>query len=295
MFSSIFGFIVLILLLIFHTACVNGAKNGLLIWYKTLVPTLLPFMIITNALSETNAYQVIGRCLNSLFGKRTYDVLCILVGNLCGYPLGGKIIYDFIKKGYLSPAKGQNLLPYTSTISPMFLIGYVHNQIMASRIPLWIFLLSIYSPILIGFIFLNTHTKTDNTQPPRVQQKAIPTINDTFMQAVRTIVLVGVYVMIFSILLEILFSFFHGTGAKIIFSFLEITNGIHLLSKCNLSFCQNLPLMGALCSFGGLCSIFQIKCVNPLMNIKKYLLTKLILSAGTFFILTLYTSIAFLK
>ena len=139
----------LFILLIFHEAAITGSKNGLLLWYQTLIPSLMPFLLITNALSETGAYQSFSACFGHILPGHIYDILSIFLGNLCGYPIGGKIINDFIKNDCLTQEKGNQLLAFSNQSSPMFLIGYVYIHILEKNIPLPLFLLGISLPVFL--------------------------------------------------------------------------------------------------------------------------------------------------
>lgn len=281
----------LILLLVFHNETIAGTQNGLLLWYQTLIPSLLPFILITNALSETNAYQSVTMLFRNHPSNRIYEIMAIAFGNLCGYPIGGKIINDFVKSGYLSPNRANKLLSLSSQASPMFLIGYVHLHILKNEIPLFVFLLSIYLPVLIFYPLFLYNDKNDtiscNQATSRYQNSCVC---DTFLHAVQIMVMIGMYVIIFSIFLEIVLPFCNFTPAKLLLSFCEITTGLKLLNSLPLSTYFKISFLCALSSFGGLCSAFQIKGVlhYPNANIKKYLLDKVFLSTGTFLIIFCY-------
>lgn len=83
-------FVTILLLLFcslcFHNAVITGTKNGLLLWYQTLIPALLPFLLITNALSETGSYHALSSHIGKPLSSRLYEWIAILLGNLCGYP-----------------------------------------------------------------------------------------------------------------------------------------------------------------------------------------------------------------
>lgn len=283
--------ILLLLLLIFHNAVINGTQNGLLLWYQTLIPSLLPFLLLTNALSETNAYQAFASHFQKHKPKLIYESLAIILGNLCGYPIGGKIINDFVSNQHISSKRANKILALSSQASPMFLIGYVHMHILKNLIPLPVFLLCIYIPVLLAFPHLYKNKKSTNQVSYAVRQKKI-FICDTFMHAVETMVIIGMYVIIFSILLEIAMPYCHNDITAVCLSFLEITTGLKLLSSLELPPDIKIGLICALSSFGGICSAFQIKGVLNYENagIKKYLLDKLLLSSGTFLLALLYLS-----
>lgn len=285
----IFILSLLFLLLIFHEETVAGTQNGLLLWYQVLIPSLLPFILVTNALSETNAYQAVAQRFRKHSAGKIYEIMAVFLGNLCGYPIGGKILNDFVVNHYITPEDANRLLSLSSQASPMFLIGYVYVHIIQNKLPLWVFLLSIYLPVVLCYPFLKQTGANENTKINTPGPHSI-SITDTFLHAVQTMVMIGIYVIIFSILLAILLPLCTHTLPRFLLSFLEITTGLKLIYTLPLSSPLGLSCLCALSAFGGLCSAFQIRGVLtfPGANIKKYLLDKLVLSAGTFLIIWLY-------
>lgn len=282
----------LVLSLIFHNEVIAGTGTGLLLWYQTLIPALLPFILITNALSETNSYEAAAVKFRNTV-QNIYVWIAIILGNLCGYPIGGKIINDFTDKGYLTPDRSNHLLALSSQASPMFLIGYVYPHILEQAIPLPVFLLLIYAPIL-PYYFIKKHIiagEYPQKTEPSGHAKA-PNVSNTFLQAVRIMVIIGIYVMLFSILLEICIPRITYLPASCALAFLEITTGLKLLKTLPLPPVLSISLIMTLSAFGGLCSAYQIKGVltYPHASIKKYLLDKMLLSAGTFLLTYIYLS-----
>lgn len=275
----------LFLLLIFHDSVIYGAQKGLLLWYQILIPSLLPFIIVTNALAETNSYSYIIKKIYPFFRSYTCEFIVILFGNLCGYPIGGKILDYFMKNQIIPLKRGNILLPLASQASPMFIIGYIYPHILNKKCPLPVFLLSIYLPVLAGYFILNDKTQKESSFISYDVHKF--NLTDTFFQAVKTMVMIGIYVMVFSIAYELLLPICHFPYSKYPLSFLEITTGLNVLKNAYKESTFFLPVTGMLTAFGGFCSIFQITCVIS-VNIKNYLQTKFLLSAGTFTILLLY-------
>lgn len=283
---TILLFFLMFFLLLYHNDVISGAQQGLLLWYQILIPSLLPFIIVTNALSETNSYYHLVKKLRHYFPYHASEFVIFILGNLCGYPIGGKILDQFIAGSLISPKKKDYLLPYVSQASPMFILGYIYSHILEEKVCLPVFLISVYLPPCIGFFFLSKKEILKNSIGSS-EKKCKINVTDTFYQATKTIVLIGIYVMIFSIAYEIILPLCHIHCFRFLLSFLEITTGLNILKNTYENSIYFLPMVGMLTTFGGFCSIFQIQCVIH-FKIKKYLQTKLLLSAGTFFILLLY-------
>lgn len=289
MTQSILMIILLILLLIFNDAVITGAQNGLLLWYQTLIPSLLPFILVTNALSEMNAYQQIARRFSNKNAGRIYEILAVVMGNLCGYPIGAKIINDFAMSQCISRERANELLAMASQASPMFLIGYVFRHFLERKLPLIVFLTAIYLPVCIYYLLFRVFSQNQPSSQIMHDTKKIP-FRDTFLHSVEVMVTIGIYVILFSILLSILLPHCNTSFAKLPLFFLEITTGVKLISDTAYNEPIQTALLCALSSFGGLCSAYQIKGVLQYKNaqIKRYLTDKCILSSGTFLIVYLY-------
>lgn len=281
--------IFLILLLIFNDTVIAGTQNGLLLWYQTLIPSLLPFILVTNALSEMNAYQQFASRFATKNTDRFYETLAVIMGNLCGYPIGAKIINDFVISNCMSEQRGNHILAMASQASPMFLIGYVFRHFLSDKLPLFIFLIAIYSPVVLYYFLFRCFSKKQSVRLLNTPARNIP-FRDTFMHSVEIMVNIGIYVILFSILLSILLPFCHTDSTKFPLFFLEITTGLQLVANTNHIEIVKTCLLCATSAFGGLCSAYQIKGVLQYENahIKRYLIDKCILSSGTFLIIYLY-------
>ncbi|MBE5941437.1 MAG: hypothetical protein E7264_02730 [Lachnospiraceae bacterium] len=277
------------ILLVFHQETIAGTKNGLLLWYQTLIPSLLPFILVTNALSETHSYHAITRYFQNKKNNSIFELIAIVLGNICGYPIGAKIINDFVTYKFITNDRANQIISLSSQSSPMFLLGYVYSNILHIEIPLSVFLLSIYVPVFIYFLLLKSHSSNMNSHNTVCIPHSL-NLKETFTHTVEIMVSIGFYVIIFSIALSVLVPITHNNFLKVMLSLLEITNGLNLLSITQLQYTLKIPLICMLCSFGGVCSMFQVKSVltYPGINMKKYLADKCILSAGTFFIVYLY-------
>ena len=102
-----------LLLLLFPQTVFRGAENGLLLWFRTVLPTLLPFLIVSNFLIRTDAARVLARLLTPVLGRffrvSPYGSFAMLTGFLCGYPMGGKVTADLLREGRISLSEASYL------------------------------------------------------------------------------------------------------------------------------------------------------------------------------------------
>ena len=61
--SSLFTLFCFFLILLCPREAFEGARSGLFLWFETLLPTLFPFMVLTNLLIHTQALSYITQVL----------------------------------------------------------------------------------------------------------------------------------------------------------------------------------------------------------------------------------------
>lgn len=122
---SLLPLLFLFLILLFPTQARNGASSGLLLWFNVLLPTLLPFMILSDLIRRLHIIDTLCNRIASRTGRNLYFLYPLLLGLLCGLPLGAKLTAEAVRSGQLSRKQGQFLLTVCNNSSTMFLMGYV--------------------------------------------------------------------------------------------------------------------------------------------------------------------------
>ena len=288
----------LLLLLIFPTITLKGAKTGLMLWFQTVLPTLLPFMIVSNLIMQLNVTDCLTAffypTLGKLLGLSKPGCYPFLIGMLSGYPVGAKASADLIASNQISKEEGQYLLCFCNNASPMFIISFVAMQCLGIKHNPFIILGIVYgSAILTGIVYRVIHTKTFQTEqtanlelaavsystkPARISAFAV--LDQTILNAFTILAKVGGYIILFSILAEIVLhiTFIPETFRYFLIGFLEITTGSAAISFAQFSFTKKIILTNALTAFGGLSSHAQTYSViiHSGLSIKKYFLYKCI-------------------
>ncbi len=285
----------LVVMLCFPMETFHGATNGLLLWFQTILPTLLPFMILSNLSIRTNCVFYISRAIRPFIQKLFHvsDDACyaVLIGFLCGYPMGAKVIADLLTSGRITRNEGQYLLSFCNNTSPMFIVSYIVMQTFKDKEMLLITLQILFlSPIVCSFLFQKIYHITSSSVHSLHTQKEIhfdfQMFDDAIMNGFETITKVGGYMILFSILFTL------GKKLPITFSLplLEISNGIPLIVKLSSNFSIVYPYVLGLTSFGGLCAVAQTNSMiqNTGLRIFPYIIQKLITALVTSLLAFLY-------
>ncbi len=269
-----------ILMLIMPKAVFNGAAEGLLLWYQVVFPTLFPFMLITGLLMATGGLNLISRIFSGLF-RRIFRVsdngtFAVLAGFLCGYPMGAKVTADLMRSGRISFQEGCYLLSFCNNTSPVFILNFIVWKTFGREdmaFPTLVIL--ILSPMTLSFLFRKFYLKGQNFFPcPDIGKKSysrldFSTLDTCMMNSFESIVKVGGYIILFSVLITLLDEL-PGNHPLIlaVSPLLEVTNGIIMLNTSIDNFFLCYPAVLALTSFGGLCSVAQTQCMLQGTGIK---------------------------
>ena len=88
-------------ILLYPADAVNASRNGLMLWYEKVLPTLLPFAIISNVLIHSGYMDALTKHLTKYFrffmpvsGEGVF-ILCS--GFLFGFPMGSKNCAELLK------------------------------------------------------------------------------------------------------------------------------------------------------------------------------------------------------
>lgn len=290
------------LLLFFPEESFHGAGTGILLWFHQVLPSLLPFFILSGMLIGTGAANALSRLcspfLCPLFQISSPACYAVLTGFLCGYPMGSRSIADLIQSGNISQSEGRYLLSFCNNTSPAFIISFLVLQNLQSRTMILPFLcLLTGSPILCSFLFRHFYEidkKPSNLFPVKTSSKSIGLILENSINAgIESIVKIGVYIMLFSILTTVIQSIPAGHFnllQKLLLPSLELTNGVVMI--CDVPCPQKLRylLLLFLSSFGGWCCIAQTASMIQSSGLKigPYIIQKLITALATSFFAFLY-------
>lgn len=128
-FFTCFCCIFLIFLLFFSKECISLASNGLLIWYRNMIPSLFPFMVLSGFIIRCGLSVKIGQCLQPVLGiffrLPSPMLYVIFMGFLCGFPMGAKMVADMLEKEQITQKEGEYLLTFCNNIGPLYMLGYV--------------------------------------------------------------------------------------------------------------------------------------------------------------------------
>ena len=280
-------------LLLFPAPALDGAKNGLLLWFNQVLPSLLPFLILSTLLLSTGVSDSLASglapVLSPVFRCSSSGCYAIVIGLLAGLPVGAKTIAFLTEAGHITKKEGQYLLPLCNNPSPLFLLGFISVSVLNRpdlRYPLF-FIVTLSS--VLAAMLLRPRDKATSGTPPKSAKTftfSFLLLDSAIEQAFSVLTRVGGYIILFSVLASLLASLpLPEIFLACVGSFLEITTGTASLSTLSLPGPLVISLITGFVTFGGLSTAAQTKSVlaGTKFPFAHYLLTKTVaglLAAG---------------
>ena len=299
----IFFYICLLLFLLFHPKeALTGVKNGLGLWLNIMIPTLLPFLILTGALLKTGNIRKLLKpsafFWKTFFGLSPAGAYVLILGLLCGYPMGAKLAHDLYINQQISRREGEYLLTFSCNASPAFIISYLSgillkNKISAVQMILTFLAADLFCMLFFRFVVYRGHTVdsvcVNKIKKETYQQDSIGVILDvSILDGFETITRLGGYILLFSLILASISFYwpFHAQSCMLFTAPLELTTGLGQIADAPLPWKSRYLASMLLTSFGGFCVMAQTKSVlENSLSLIPYAISKCLNASAIFLIL----------
>ncbi|MCC8192956.1 MAG: hypothetical protein LIO41_07975 [Ruminococcus sp.] len=243
---------------------------------NVIIPSLFIYMVLSSLIIESGIYKFIFVPLKPL-AKYVFTLpislfFVFVMGNICGYPIGMKLINDMLEKGEIDRKTALVMSASCYGGGPSFLLGLVgisiYNDETAGGI---IFLSCLLSNALIAIVINRIYKPQVRSLETSLQK---PDLISSITNSAISIFKICAVILSFSFVTTFLDGVFKNadkTAATIIKSFFEITN-ITALDNASTSY---MPIVAAISSFGGVCILLQLKSVTRL-TLKYIVLSRLV-------------------
>lgn len=273
----------MLLLILDAETALRGARQGIQIAMNTLIPTLLPFILLSSLMMQNMIgrkipfLHLVGKVCGIPYGSEFLMVL----GFACGYPVGAKVIADYSAAGQLDRKHAQRMLGFCSNAGPAFIFGLLPPMFCKPAVVFLLWGIHILSAMFTAIILPGKsrhHTINGQTIAPA-------SFRTLLFQAEKTIAEICGLVILFRIVITFMETYFlwhFPPIVKVIISgILELSNGCLFLHDVD---CEALRLILCACmlSFGGICVTLQTISVTNRIGMGMYLPGKLIQCAMSF-------------
>lgn len=296
--QKLISIIIIILLLNFTLFTLVYSKDiiktinfSFLIWTKNLIPSLFPFFIIADLLTNYGIVELISelskKAMNKLFNLSGNSSFILFMSMVSGFPSASKYTKELYEKGLISKTEAEQVLTFTHFSNPLFIIGtigliYLKNY----RVGILILLVHYSTNFIIALLFKNYNkvrikeTSTSFRNILRNIHRKRITNNKTFavilsnsiINSFNTLVLIFGTITFFLMITTILDNIIQidAYNRAIFNGIFEMTQGLKYTSELDIPLVYKATLSIFFISFGGISVHIQTLSILSSTKIKYY-------------------------
>lgn len=281
-YKNIFLIIIILtcigLILLMPKIAMKSFFEGIRIWSIKVLPSLLPFFLLTKLLSYTNFATSTGKIFtpitNKLYGVGGISGYIYVMSIISGYPVGAKLTSDFYNNGLISSGQAKTITSFTSTSGPLFILGSVSiGMFNDSKLGIILLLSHYLGAILNGFLYRIKKSNMMITKQSTLKSDNF--LNESMTNSITSILVVGGFIALFYMIISIcialnlfnpiisllkVININPDISSSVICGIIEVTTGCLFLSKITTSFILKASILSFLISFGGLSIHAQAYC-----------------------------------
>ena len=260
------------LLLLCAENAIAAMRDALTLCARTVIPSLFPFMVASELIVHSGVATALGRLCTpvckKLFGLRGEASAPLLLGMLCGFPIGAKSAASLYENGRISRAELCHLLCFCNQPSSAFVISAVGISLFGSRrFGLLLYGTTLVSGLVIGLACRFLIPKDDTPPAARTERiretsVGVARFTDAITGAAHGMLSICAFVCFFATLvgcLSAIPAIAHAPDAlrALTFGFFELTGGVSRATACRSV--MTAALVAAWCvGWSGLSVHFQI-------------------------------------
>ena len=257
-FKWLAGLAAMALLLAQPQAAARGALWAMACWQTSVAPALFPFLALMPLLTcreAAMAYQaLLGRPMAMLFNLPGAAVPGAVMGMAAGTPAGAMAARSIAPRAGLNRGQLQRLAAATAGFSPAFLVSGIGVGMLKRASLGWRLLgVQLMTQATMALLLRNRWQRRSQPVPPvedRHEERPV-------RAAVLGILTVCGYMTLFGALAEAAGACLGQGPADVVLCLLDVPSGARRVADMALAEEIKLPLLAAMCGFGGLCVIVQ--------------------------------------
>ncbi|NLW74190.1 MAG: sporulation protein [Clostridiales bacterium] len=287
-FFIMYGFM-LVLILKNPEPAIEYIKGGLVLCVRTVIPSLFPFMVISELVVASGLGELAGkylsRPLRRLFGISGASACAVILGAICGFPVGAKTTATLLDRGCITKKEALRLLTFCNNPSPAFIINAVGVSLFSNRkVGIVLYAITLFNAFLIGFSqrFFSISQDENNSHDIKKYPGGISAFTLSVTHAAESMLIICAYIVFFSSLVGCLADIISGlnfpaVAVALLYGILELSGGVSTASALGPDI-AGICLCAFIIGWSGLSVHFQVisACSGRGLSYKGYFAAKLI-------------------
>lgn len=243
------------IILLFPQAAVEGARNAMAIWCRSVAPVLFPFFVLMPMMTCDEACAVYERlfskAMKKLFLLPGAAAPAILISMLAGSPAGAAAIARVASTGKMKISDARRMAMALCGLSPSFLILGIGQEMYGSLALGWK-LAGIQAAVQIIILLLTKRMRCDAEESEYETEEKH---TEGMSRAIENILAVCGYMVVFGAASAVVASLTSERFGKLALLVLDLPGGSAALSR--MEFAGKWILQCGAAGFGGVCIAFQ--------------------------------------
>jgi len=255
-------------------------KKGLRLCAGTVIPSLFPFMVISELVVSSGigarASRLFSRPMRWLFGVGEAGASAYILGLVCGFPIGARTAVAMYDRGVMTKRELERLLTFCNNPGSAFVISAVGISLFGNRkIGIALYVCVILSSIAVGLVgkyFLGYKKESGASNSMIIPTDfSVKTITDAVQSSALSMLTVCAYVVFFSALVGCIGSLMSRLSLpreiiSCVFGFFELSSGVGAAAEVT-DKARAILLCALFLGWSGLSVGFQIMSVASGRNI----------------------------
>lgn len=249
-----------------------ATAEGIRLCLYTVIPGVFIFLFLGNMLMP----DLVGYSIPSaekMLRIPNGSVGFFLVGQVCGYPVGAKLLQSAAGTNTIPKQTAARMMCYCNNASPAFIIGILAGIFPGTAAGIFMWIIQICASFILGLMLRTNSAEAKMTVSNGVSYK------EGMTDVLKTTAIICGWVIVFKVMIQYLevnlLVGLNGVKKATVFGMLEITNGIACLGGVRSPSVRYI-LSGILLSIGGACVLLQTHSAAPDLPMTKYIITRLL-------------------
>ena len=293
----------------YSEVAISAMSVGMRLCVTTVIPSLFPFMVFSELFISSGAGRLLGkypgRPVSALFGISHDGASALLLGFLCGFPIGTKSAISLYEKGRIGKAELEHICVFCNNPSSAFLVSAVGSTLFGCHtFGVLLYVTHIISSCIVGFAcrYIYAERKRKDSYFTAASGKErregiVGSVIRAVTDSAGSMLFICAFVVFFSAVVGFLRFFAEGASVPegaiaLMFGFFEMTGGVSAASVLPPG--AAIPIAAAITGWSGLSVHFQFiaVCKEHRLPLRPYFVSKIICALLNALIISLLVALA---
>ncbi len=180
--TDIFAVALFVYLLAFPKIAADPTRQALDFCFNTLIPSLFVYMVLAKMVISLPVTDKLTRVLG-------IEAFALLIGTLCGCPVGAKNAVSLFESGRISKRQAEYLCSFTNNAGVSFVVGFVGGELFGDmRIGIKLLLFQLISAVVTAGVMRRLMFRKVKMSPPTPRKSAKAGLREAITDSAMTMI-----------------------------------------------------------------------------------------------------------